>query len=535
MNVHDIPYEKTGYFSSLILDYLQQHPGLSSFYTAFPTMDALQAQAQQKSAGFSASKREVLLTTLRQQFDPRTVSVATQANLDKLQEDKTVTITTGHQLCLMTGPLFFIYKIVQTIKLCDQLNASDTVHHYVPVYWMATEDHDFEEISSFLFGGKKFKWSHPATGGAVGSLDLDSLQPVLSLLEQLLPNSQSGKNLKKWIKEAYGKSKSLAEATRKLVNMLFGEYGLVIVDGDSPALKQQFIPHMEQELLESRCQTTVEQQITDLKNNYNNSYRPQVSPREINLFYLTPAARQRILSHTEGFELDGDPSHISKQQLLKELHSHPERFSPNVLMRPLYQEVILPNVAYIGGGGELAYWLELKTYFESQQMDFPLLILRNSAVLCTPKTAQKITNFNLQPQDFFLRRTPLINKKIRQISNIDLDLQFLKNTLKENFQHLEKLTQQTDASFIGAVAAQQQKQFKGIDHLEKRLLQAQKKKLRDQVARLTQLYESLFPGESLQERQLNFTTFYLEYGPSLIPNLLEAFDPLGGHLAWIEG
>jgi len=134
-----------------------------------------------------------------------------------------------------------------------------------------------------------------------------------------------------------------------------------------------------------------------------------------------------------------------------------------------------------------------------------------------------------------LRRAPLINKKIRQISNVDLDLQFLKKTLSENFTYLEKLTQQTDASFLGAVAAQRQKQFNGIDHLEKRLLQAQKKKLKDQVERLTQLYESLFPEEKLQERQLNFTTFYLEFGPYFIPNLMQAFDPLGQNLVWIDG
>ena len=535
MNVHNIPYEKTGYFSPLILDYLKQHPALSSFYTAFPTVQALQAQALEKTSSFSASKRKVLQTTLRQQYDQLSISDATYTNINRLQEDKTVTITTGHQLCLMTGPLFFIYKIVQTVKLCDQLNAADTSHHYVPVYWMASEDHDFEEISSFLFAGKKFKWTHPEQGGAVGSLDLNSLQAVLSLFEAQLPTSHAAEQLKKLIEISYRESENLAMATRKLVNALFGEYGLVIVDGHAPELKQQFVPIMEDELRQSSCQTAVQQQIDTLQKNYSDSYRPQVSPRDINLFYLSTTTRKRIIRHPQGYQLDGASDVITSQQLIDELHTHPERFSPNVLLRPLYQEVILPNIAYIGGGGELAYWLELRAYFKSQQTTFPLLILRNSAVLSTAKTIKKISNFGLHPEDFFLRRTPLINKKIRQISNVDLDLQFLKKTLSENFTYLEKLTQQTDASFLGAVAAQRQKQFNGIDHLEKRLLQAQKKKLKDQVERLTQLYESLFPEENLQERQLNFTTFYLEYGIHFIPNLMQAFDPLGQNLVWIDG
>ena len=150
------------------------------------------------------------------------------------------------------------------------------------------------------------------------------------------------------------------------------------------------------------------------------------------------------------------------------------------------------------------------------------------------KTQKKIRNLNLQPEDFFLRRNPLIHKKIDQISAIDLDLQFLKKELENNFLHLENLVKQTDASFEGAVAAQRQKQFKGIDHLEKRLMQAQKRKLKDHVERLGVLYESLFPGEGLQERQLNFSTFFLEKGADLIPELIQAFDPLQFQFSWIE-
>ena len=203
-------------------------------------------------------------------------------------------------------------------------------------------------------------------------------------------------------------------------------------------------------------------------------------------------------------------------------------------MRPLYQEVILPNLCYIGGGGEIAYWLELKAYFKKEGVPFPLLLLRNSAVLAAQKTVRKIKQLDLEKEELFLNRTALINKKIRQISNIDLDLQFLKEKLEEQFEYLESLVELTDSSFKGTVKAQKKKQFNGIDALEKRLLNAQKKKLVDHVQRLTLLHEMLFPNNSLQERQSNFFEFYLSHGEDLLRLLFEQLDPLKLEFSWIE-
>ena len=203
-------------------------------------------------------------------------------------------------------------------------------------------------------------------------------------------------------------------------------------------------------------------------------------------------------------------------------------------MRPLYQEVILPNLCYIGGGGEIAYWLQLKNYFERENIAFPLLLLRNSALLISAKNTKKLNRLGLDFESVFLKRTPLINKKIRAISNIDLDLQPLKDKLTKQFDYLESLVEATDPSFEGTVKAQKQKQFKGIDQLEKRLLNAQKKKLVDHVERLSTLHEALFPQESLQERHANFFEFYLEYGADLLPQLFDQLDPLQLEFSCIE-
>jgi len=199
-------------------------------------------------------------------------------------------------------------------------------------------------------------------------------------------------------------------------------------------------------------------------------------------------------------------------------------------MRPLYQEVILPNLCYIGGAGELAYWFELKSYFEATQIPFPVLLLRNSVLLITKKQAGKLKNLNITYPQLFMKRHAFINKKVREISDIDIDFSPQKTHLQKQFEDLYELARQTDKSFLGAVKAQEVKQLKGLDKLEKRLLKAQKRKLADEVSRMADIQNELFPNGSLQERSSNFSEFYLEYGPELIKRLKNDLKPLGQEL-----
>jgi len=270
--------------------------------------------------------------------------------------------------------------------------------------------------------------------------------------------------------------------------------------------------------------TKVSESISQLSQ-VSSDYTIQVNPREINYFYLKDDVRERIVERNGKYHVINTHIDFTPEALIEELENHPERFSPNVVARPLYQEVILPNLCYIGGGGELAYWLELKSYFEALGVTFPMLMLRNSVLVITEKQSEKVEKMGLQVSHLFLKQTSLINKKIRDISNIDIDFSPQKKVLEEQFKHLYELAEQTDESFLGAVKAQEVKQKKGLDALEKRLLKAQKRKLKDNVVRLTELQNELFPNKSLQERQWNFSELYLEMGDNFIPLLLETLDP----------
>ncbi len=519
-----IPFRDTNYFSSLICDYLDRKPELQPFYNRFPTLENFGAQIEEKQKSFSIENRKVLVKALENQYKGVAITEATEQNISVLENASTFTITTGHQLNLFTGPLYFLYKIVSTINLTRVLKEKYPQQDFVPIYWMATEDHDFDEINYFNLFGKKIQWNRQ-DGGAVGVFDTKGLDKVFEIFSAEIGVGTNAEHLKSLFKKAYLKHTNLAEATRYIANELFGTYGLVIVDGDDQELKKLFIPYVEKELTEQISYNAVTPKANKLGDL---GYKVQVNPREINLFYLAEGLRERIVEKEGRYFVNEADIEWSKSEIIKHLSEVPERFSPNVMMRPLYQEVILPNLCYIGGGGELAYWMELKDYFETVQVPFPMLLLRNSVLIQTQKQAGKIEKLNITDTELFLKQHELINRKVRKISNIDINFDPQRKHLQDQFQSMYELAEQTDVSFRNAVKAQEVKQLKGLDALEKRLLKAQKRKLSDHVQRLTAIQNELFPNQSLQERNTNFSEMYLEYGERLIPSLIDHLDPLQG-------
>ena len=524
MDIDCLPLEKTGYFSKLICDYIAAETKLKPLYNRFPDIEGFKGQLEEKGKHFTKAHRDVLHNSLLKQYKNTDVSNKTAVNIELLKEKNTFTIVTGHQLNLFTGPLYFLYKIISTINLTEQLKKEYPDNNFVPIYWMATEDHDFDEINYFNFKGLKFQWNKDSSG-AVGHLKTKGLEEVFDLFAQTIGDSKNANRLKHLFENAYLKHDNLTDATRFLANEIFKDYGLVIVDGDDADLKKLLLPYIKKDIFDQTAFENVTSTIEELQQ-MSADYSVQVNPREINFFYLKDGIRERIIESKDGYVVNDTSISFSKDELIGEIESYPERFSPNVIARPLYQEVILPNLCYIGGGGEIAYWLELKTAFDAMNVPFPILLVRNSALIITEKQADKLERMNISHSDIFLKQNSLINKKIREISNIDIDFSPQKKLLEEQFKDLYTLTEKTDKSFLGAVKAQEVKQKKGLDALEKRLLKAQKRKLKDQVVRLIEIQNELFPNLSLQERQLNFSEFYLEYGEELVPMLFEALQPL---------
>lgn len=529
MKVHHIPFKKTGYFSKIIYDYLDKKTELSDFYENYPDLEGFKKQIEVKQLSFKIQSRSLLVDILNRQFENSVISNITHQNIELLSNNETFTITTGHQLNIFTGPLYFLYKIVTTINLTKVLKKEFPTKNFVPVYWMATEDHDFEEIKFFNLKDKKIVWNRKSSG-AVGRLKTEDFDIVFNEFSELIGNSNDANYLKELFQKAYLEHSNLKDATRYLVNELFGEYGLIIIDGDDVQLKQQFIPIIKDELLNNTSFKEVSKTIENLGENYT----IQVNPRKINLFYLKDNLRERIIFENNQYKINNTTLNFSEDEILSEVSNHPENFSPNVIMRPLFQETILPNLCYIGGGGELAYWFQLKNYFDVLNTPFPILLLRNSVLLTSKKQLIKSDKLNISVKELFLKQNVLITKKINEISEVEIDFSKQKEHLQQQFITLKELARQTDVSFLGAVNAQEKKQLNGLHNLEKRLLKAQKRKLSNVVERITALQNELFPNQSLEERTRNFSEIYLKLGDDFIPMLVKAIEPLKLEFSIIE-
>ncbi len=521
MKAKYISYQDTHSFSKLVLDYVDDEEFLRPFYSFRPDMPGLkQAVVARNFKG----DRKILADVLTQQYKHLQIHQAVSQNIALLAQDNTFTVTTGHQLNLFTGPLYFIYKIVTTINLAIEMKMANPDKNFVPVYWMATEDHDFEEINHVSVDEKNISWIQQ-TNGATGRLSTKTVAAAVMAYKGYLGISKNGKKLAKLVEHAYLNHDNLADATRTLVNSLFEQYGLVIVNADDARLKKEFAPIIEQDILEQHSAKLTEQTSEELTKN---GYKTQVNGREINFFYLIDNLRERIIEKDGLYTVNHTDISFTRDALVKEIDEHPERFSPNVIMRPLYQEVILPNIAYIGGGAEVSYWMQLKANFNYYQIDFPVLLLRNSALLIDQRSADNLNKLGFKFEDAFLSTEALQKRWINENSEANLNLADETRAIQAVFDQIKLHAFKIDKTLESSADSAKTKTNHLLANLEKKLFRAEKRKHDVSLKQIENVKNRLFPNGNLQERVLNLAPMYVNYGDDFISSLIENFQPLGG-------
>lgn len=482
------------------------------------SLENFTAKIAAKSESFSKSKRENLVAVLSSQLNTIPLSESQQNNLQFLAETNTFTVTTGHQLNLFSGPVFFVYKILQTIKTADYLSKKFPNHHFVPVFWMATEDHDFDEINHFSTDKNYYEFN-AQSGGAVGKIVIED-QNFFSGFEEEFKDEVFGTELILLLKKSFKKGVTLASATRELVNELFSAYGLIIIDGDEKSLKAEMKEVFSDELLEQSLYHSSKTAIDHLTDLYG---KVQVNPREINLFYLTDT-RDRIEFDGSKYQIVDKNITFTTEEIMSELENFPEKFSPNAVMRPVFQETVLPNIAYIGGNAEIMYWLELKDYFAKIDVPFPILIPRNSMLWLPEKTFRKLDKLNLNIKEYFQDFSLLIKDQFLNNNKILAEITSAKNVLVQQFADLKMEAGKTDITFHNLVEAEETRQLKSFGRMEKRLLRAEKIKEKELLERLENLFLEIHPGKTWQERIYNFSVFYRELGADFIKESYAAMD-----------
>ncbi len=524
MDATCIDYQQTGYFSKTLTDYLDDVPELKSFYNYRPTLKGFAELLENKKV---TANRSLLAQVITEQYNkpgnPEMPHLSTvQANIDLLKDDNTFTVTTGHQLNIFTGPLYFLYKIVTAIKLCRQLEEGFPDKKFVPVYWMASEDHDFAEINYTNIGQKKIQWNEPVSG-ATGRLAIKTFRECLNQYKGILGLDNHAPELAQIVETAYGSHQTLADATRYLVNALFGRYGLVVIDADDSRLKQEFAGIIKRDIIEQNSYQHITASSELLQNL---GVHTQVNPREINFFYLTDDLRERIVQEGENFEVLNSDIRFTKQELEKEIDEHPERFSPNVVMRPMYQEYILPNLAYIGGGAEVVYWLQLKANFDFYGIDYPVLILRNSGLIVRKETSAKVQKMGLSASQLFKDADSLKNEWVKKHTQHDLSLKEEWRELQCIFEKLKLRAHKIDPTLGPSASAVQARLKHAINNLETKLVKAEKRNFETHLRQIEAIKQEIFPKNSLQERSENFGLFYVKWGQVFIDELIRLFNPL---------
>lgn len=523
MQRRSLDLRSTARFTPLVLDYLAQAPALRGLYRYTPDRAGVADAVRERE--FPLGTRKVLVEALGRQYAGIQVHAAVRKNLELLAGPNSVTVTTGHQLCLFTGPLYVPLKIMNVVRLARELSTAE--RPVVPVFWAATEDHDRPEIDHAYVAGKAVRWSG-GSAGAVGRLPLTGIGPAVEEACALLGQGSRANELCALLRDAYRPERSLAAATRIFVNALFGAYGVVVVDGDDPALKRLFIPTMRAELLEGKAEKAVAAAVEVLGSE-------QAHARPINLFHLTEGARERIERSGNGYTLRPAGSVVNEAALLTELEAHPEHFSPNVLLRPLYQETILPNAVYVGGGGELAYWLQLKGVFEAYGVPMPALLLRTSAGILRAKDAARMEALGLSLADLFRPHYEQQAAIALDNASFSTDLSAEQVELEAFYGRLADRLAAADPTLRGAAEARAAAARKGLDKLGLKLVRAAKREQQELLDDLQLVLQQLFPHGGLQERRENLMPWYVQQGPAFLDVLLNELDPLAADFTLLVG
>lgn len=508
-----VSYCETNAFSKLVLDYLSGEAILRPFYQHSPDITGIKKAIEARNNG--PVDRQLLVDQLRIQYSNILLEPKQEEHLQQLLLPNTFTITTAHQPNIFTGPLYFIYKILHAIKLAESLHQQLKDFQFVPIYYMGSEDADLDELGHFFVDAEKRTWQTTQTG-AVGKMNTKGLELLTNQLEGQFNHLPYGPEMIAICRAAYEQHDNVQQATLYLVNELFKSFGLLIVIPDNAALKKVFVPIIKKELLGNFSQPEVDKSVKLLEPHY----KIQVKGRPINLFYLSKdGQRERIEKLGDKWIVQALGLSFSEKEIMQLADEQPQLFSANVILRGVFQESILPNIVFIGGGGELAYWLELKGVFEKADVPYPLLVLRNSFLLLNERQQHWQIKNRLSDVDLFRPLQQLLDDMAIDSQSISLNATQEEKIIFKQYERWQQSAEKSDPSLKAYVAALHTKALQGLHELEKKMKRAARKNLGDSGRQVTTLKAQIFPTGNLQERIENFLPFYAAYGPDFIKAL----------------
>ncbi len=526
-----IPIKQMPAVSPLIHDYHYNFAKVAKFYNGdFRDLATLQSHIEKvKSRDYP---REPLGAILKEQNEAYGCDGSTLENITKLVDKKACAVVTGQQVGLFSGPLYTIYKALTAVKLAQYLSQKGK-EPIVPIFWLASDDHDFAEINHVNFLDQanqvtRVSYDPPLSSTRIPAADILLTPDIAKCIEEFEAATQ-GSDFKQSVisqlSQAYGAGESIATAFARWITQLLKPYGVIIIDGSHPELKELGAKVFYTEIREGSPST--KRALESSQELQESGYHAQVSVHDgiLNLFY-GEQERQSIHVQDGSYQIKGSEDAYTRQELLDLLESNPQRFSPNVLLRPLYQDALLPTVAYVGGPGEISYFAQMKGIYDSFGLHMPILYPRKTVTLLERKIDIVLTNYQLAVQDVWRSDDKLINEAVQKNipGAIDESIGLAAAHLERDFQSIKEEVIAFDPGLEKTVDMSLGKINQQIEFLHKKILKAAKQRDAIITQQLSKAIHNLYPNNHLQERVFNITPFLIKYGFALMDQLYNAID-----------
>ncbi|MBK9272482.1 MAG: bacillithiol biosynthesis cysteine-adding enzyme BshC [Saprospiraceae bacterium] len=482
-----------------------------------PDLESIPNQIKLKEESYTA--RSEFLSIVKKQYHSLGLFDDLKHTIERLNSDKTFAIVCAHQPILFGGPLYWWYKIIHTISMANKLNSLYPEFHFIPIYYIGSEDHDFEELNHLELFQHLIHWNGKSDI-SMGKKSTSGLEVVLEEISSLYTRQLDVQEILLHWKNILLSTKNYGDFYFKLVHEIFKSFGLLCFNPDDASAKSQIKNIIKDEIIHSSSHRIVSDTNEKLKNI---SLKPQAYSREINLFYHHPAGRKRIVHHTNGFGLHDETTVWTLDEILQEIDDQPENFSPNVILRPLYQEYLIPSIAFIGGGAEINYWLQLRDLFNYHKITFPILVRRYSNIIVAKSLAGKIHKLGLSGEDFLKEVEVIINKFIFSKDHVQAEINQAQSQFKEYIRNLEVLAAKISKSELAGTMNEINKLNVAMDKIASKMLKDYKNSHEVEIQSIRKIKNQLFPNNQLQERTESGLGYYLKYKNGFISGLLDLF------------
>ncbi|MGB9696870.1 MAG: bacillithiol biosynthesis cysteine-adding enzyme BshC [Ignavibacteria bacterium] len=533
-----VEYRNLPDVNDLFLDYISEPSKVEAFFNGvFSDPAAFSKVINQKKNNYPPESitRNVLCDILTKQNKLFGAGEKVFLNIEKLRNEKTFAVVTGQQVGILTGNIYTLYKAINTLQLSNLLSEKYPDYQFVPVFWMETDDHDFLEVNSInvLNAGNKIqKISYFENGQEqerylkpISSIVFDnSITKFIDELQECLLETEFSPKLIDLIRDCYQPGVSFPVAFGRFFQLLLGDVGIILLNPADIEIKNLVIPIFEKELRNypRSCESVIE-----ISAVIEQTYEPQVKPRPINLFFTYQGNRYAIEPKTDGaFGLRNSRQKFSEEELFSILYTNPECFSPNVVLRPITQDYLLPTVTYIAGPSEIAYFSQLKEVYSLFDVPMPIIYPRSSVTLVERRVAAFFDKYEL-PLELFYEEGLLRNKMMYKVNEIKVE-----DIFADYFDEINAVTykltgkiEQIDKSLTEGLKNRKDKYLEIIENFQRKFLDVQAKLNETNVSKLQTYLNMLYPEGVLQERFFNITYFVNKYGFDFITRLIESIQP----------